>query len=269
MWKVEQRNFARTPSESSVRCADHDILQHCSLRVVVIGTRWELTNFFKLSQFVLKRRTGRSCIVQSCRGEATADRDFLATHAGTHVYPTKHHYCQQTWPKLQRWLQHYNINTITCRLAQLDEQQWPQHLRQSKQWIAHSDVQYLRDWVHCRDHAAAAIFVYCPFLYRTVLKKTFGRSSSVRPTRFDTTTSNTILTTTYTSPWMSSTSCCSLEWCSLSDYIEMTRNMYCSLPHVSSSSVVLNIFRLIKIVALYLFGWFSVFLFLSVFCIKS
>ena len=31
-----------------------------------------------------------------------------------------------------------------CRLAQLDEQQWPQHLRQSKQWIAHSDVQYLR-----------------------------------------------------------------------------------------------------------------------------
>lgn len=93
---------------------------------------------------MLKRRTGRSCIVQSCRGEATADRDFLATHAGTHVYPTKHHYCQQTWPKLQRWLQHYNINTITCRLAQLDEQQWPQHLRQSKQWIAHSDVQYLR-----------------------------------------------------------------------------------------------------------------------------
>jgi hypothetical protein len=47
----------------------------------------------------------------------------------------------------------------------------------------------------------------------------------------------------------------------------MTRNMYSSLPHVSSSSVVSNIFRLIKTVVLYLFGWFSVLLFLSVFCI--
>ena len=43
--------------------------------------------------------------------------------------------------------------------------------------------------------------------------------------------------------------------------------MYSSLPHVSSSSVVLNIFRLIKTVVLYLFGWFFVLLFLSVFCI--
>ena len=47
----------------------------------------------------------------------------------------------------------------------------------------------------------------------------------------------------------------------------MTRNMYSLLPHVSSSSVVSNIFRSIKTVVLYLFGWFSVLLFLSVFCI--
>lgn len=217
---------------------------------------------------MLKRRTGRSCIVQSCRGEATAAGDFLATHAGTHVYPTKHHYCQQTWPKLQRWLQHYNINTISYA----DWHSWTNNSGHST-WgnpnngfrtATFNNLRKIMQQfvVHCRDHAAAAIFVYCPLLYRTVLKKTLGRSSSARPTRIDTTTSNTILTTTYTSPWMSSTSCCSLEWCSLSDYIEMTRNMYCSLPHVSSSSVVLNIFRLIKIVALYLFGWFSVFLFL-------
>ena len=109
--------------------------------------------------------------------------NFLATHAGTQVYPTKHHYCQQTWPKLQRWLQHYNINTITYADWQsYIEQQWPQHLQQSKQWIGHSDIQYLRKImqqfvVHCRDHAATAIFVYCPFLYWTVLKKTFGDSS--------------------------------------------------------------------------------------------
>lgn len=58
--------------------------------------------------------------------------DFLATHAGTQVYPTKQHYCEQTWPELQRWLQHYSINTITyAEWRSWIEQQWPQHLIQT------------------------------------------------------------------------------------------------------------------------------------------
>ena len=104
----------------------------------------------------------------------------MATHAGTQVFPTRQHYCQQTWPTLHRWLRHYNLFNITYdHWEQHILNQWPQHTAHSFNSISHRDIQYLKSVtrnlvVHCRDHAATAIFVFCPYLYWTVLHRTFG-----------------------------------------------------------------------------------------------
>jgi hypothetical protein len=85
-----------------------------------------------------------------------------------------------TWPTLQRWLHHHSIFTVTQQDWQkFVRTQWPDHRSTQHQWIDHADVKYLThaltDFVvHCRDHAASAIYVYCPYLYWHTLKSTFN-----------------------------------------------------------------------------------------------
>ena len=107
-------------------------------------------------------------------------RSYMATHAKTQVYPTEEHYVKTTWPTLQRWLHHHSIFTVTQQDWQkFVRTQWPDHRSTQHQWIDHADVKYLThaltDFVvHCRDHAASAIYVYCPYLYWHTLKSTFN-----------------------------------------------------------------------------------------------
>ena len=72
-------------------------------------------------------------------------QQFLATHAGTQVYPTKQHYCQQTWPTPCRWPRHCNLfNVSHDHWVQHIHDQWFQHTAHSRHSISHRDIQYLK-----------------------------------------------------------------------------------------------------------------------------
>ena len=72
-------------------------------------------------------------------------QQFLSTHAGTQVYPTRQHYIQCTWPTLQRWLQHHNLFNITYEhWHQHVHEQWTQHLTHAQESVTHRDIKYLK-----------------------------------------------------------------------------------------------------------------------------
>jgi len=135
-------------------------------------------------------------------------QQFLSTHAGTQVYPTRQHYIQCTWPTLQRWLQHHNLFNITYEhWHQHVHEQWTQHLTHAQESVTHRDIKYLKSItkslvVHCRDHAPSAIFVFCPYLYWTVLRRTFGDTTVYTQTTLTPTQATQFLQQLANQPWL-------------------------------------------------------------------
>ena len=110
---------------------------------------------------------------------------WLSCSAQTQVYPDFEEYCRISWHAVDQWLKHYKIGGIQYGVIQYSS--WREFI--NKQWIIHrrsafvlvsmADIRFLRALVadlvvQGRDHAAAHIHIYCPFLYHHVLKSTFG-----------------------------------------------------------------------------------------------
>ena len=142
----------------------------------------------------LQKTHGHIASPASLLNISTRLREVLRYSASTEVSPSFRQYLNSTSTKIQQWMYNNGFNNFKVEdWHQFIGEQWKFHVSAAWVTVKSKDLKFLRSLlqdflVHGRDHAINEIFIFCPYMYWTILRNTFGdqqvyRSISLSPSQ--------------------------------------------------------------------------------------
>ena len=102
------------------------------------------------------------------------------------IFVNKSTFLEITTGIVSQWLKHHSLEVVDISLwVQFVEQQWPHHLRASKDCITWHDLKRIQGLtkefvIHCVDQRPYEVWIFCPVLYYQLLMNSFFGSQEVR-----------------------------------------------------------------------------------------
>ena len=107
-------------------------------------------------------------------------RRLLQYSMDSQLFPNFHCYLNISWPKVQRWLFHHNVFTISFQdWEAFVQQEWSYHKHAVFTRLKYKDAAFIKHslqdlFIHGRDHAITHGHAFCPQFVWQTYKKTFG-----------------------------------------------------------------------------------------------